>query len=267
MRPIFTLPGLAMLMVAHVAVAATERATYTFAGTLSALEAGAPALLATDPLEQNGFETTSLYGQERNIYRWAGNASSAVQGGLTLDTTNLIPADHYSLSMVFELTDAADNWRRIVDVQDRASDNGLYVHPTNVLNVYPLGDVGTSAWTNDTFHHVVLTNSSTSPTSTVKVYLDGVLEFTVETDVMQVSNSANLMHFFLDNIDGSGPNEYSNGRVAIIRLYEGVLTDSEVSQLATDPFQALPVPEPETHALMLAGLGLVGYAAYRRRRV
>lgn len=31
-------------------------------------------------------------------------------------------------------------------------------------------------------------------------------------------------------------------------------------------FNAAPVPEPETYALMLAGLGLVGYAARRRPR-
>jgi hypothetical protein len=32
-------------------------------------------------------------------------------------------------------------------------------------------------------------------------------------------------------------------------------------------FLAAPVPEPETYALMLAGLGLVGWAASRRRKV
>lgn len=30
--------------------------------------------------------------------------------------------------------------------------------------------------------------------------------------------------------------------------------------------QVMPIPEPETYALMLAGLGLVGFAARRRRR-
>jgi hypothetical protein len=29
---------------------------------------------------------------------------------------------------------------------------------------------------------------------------------------------------------------------------------------------AAPVPEPETHAMMLAGLGTIGYMAARRRR-
>ena len=30
--------------------------------------------------------------------------------------------------------------------------------------------------------------------------------------------------------------------------------------------QAMPVPEPETYAMMLAGLGAVGFIAFRRRR-
>lgn len=272
MRPIHQLTGLAVLLIANVAIAATERATYTFADTLSALEAGAPALIAADPLEQNTFETVSVFGQDRRVYRWIGNASaSEQQGGLTLNTTGLIPANQYSLSMVFQFDEppssennpAPSIYRRIVDVQDRTSDNGFYVDPNNRLNVYPDEAAGSTAWTNDTFHHVVLTNASTSM---INVYLNGTLEFSVASDVMHVSNDGNLMHFFLDNVIGGGEGEYSNGRVALIRLYDGVLTGSEVSQIAADPFQALPVPEPETHALMLAGLGLIGYAAYRRRR-
>lgn len=35
---------------------------------------------------------------------------------------------------------------------------------------------------------------------------------------------------------------------------------------AIGTFTALPVPEPETYALMLAGLGAIGFAARRRRR-
>lgn len=271
MRPICTLAGMVLCAAANIAVAATERATYTFANTLFALEAAAPALVASDPLGQNAFETVNVLGQERSAYRWTGNAFPLQdQGGLTLDTTGLIPAHSYSVSMVFQFDEPVvpENsptlgvYRRIIDVQDRSSDNGFYVDPNNLLNVYPNTISGTTAWTNDTFHHVVLTNENT----TIKVYLNGLLEFTVDSDLMQVSNDANVMHFFLDNIVGGGEGEYSNGRVALIRLYDGVLTGSEVSQIAADPFQALPVPEPETYALMLAGLVWVGFAAHRRRR-
>ena len=35
---------------------------------------------------------------------------------------------------------------------------------------------------------------------------------------------------------------------------------------ATVNFNAAPIPEPETYAMMLAGLGLTGFVARRRRQ-
>ena len=34
-----------------------------------------------------------------------------------------------------------------------------------------------------------------------------------------------------------------------------------------DDFKVVPVPEPETYAMMLAGIGMLGALARRRRRV
>jgi hypothetical protein len=35
---------------------------------------------------------------------------------------------------------------------------------------------------------------------------------------------------------------------------------------AQDQLYLQPIPEPETYAMMLAGLGLIGFVANRRRR-
>jgi len=43
----------------------------------------------------------------------------------------------------------------------------------------------------------------------------------------------------------------------------GLMADTDIYRIS---FEVTPVPEPEAYALMLAGLGLVGWAARRRRR-
>ena len=62
--------------------------------------------------------------------------------------------------MTFEFTQAAafgGGWRRIVDTQNRQSDNGFYVDPGNRLQVYPVV-TGSTIFTTPGFHDVVLTN-------------------------------------------------------------------------------------------------------------
>jgi hypothetical protein len=93
---------------------------------------------------------------------------------------------------------------------------------------------------------VVITNAAPF----VNVYLDGVLELTTpETSVMNVG-AEGLMHFFLDDSETTG--EYSDARIALLRAYRGVLTDSQVAALAADPFTsgpgALTIPPQATSA-------------------
>jgi hypothetical protein len=77
------------------------------------------------------------------------------------------------------------------------------------------------------------------------------------------ANPGRLIHFFADNVVGGGQYEYADGRVAMIRLYDGELTGQQVETLPV----AAPVPEPETYATLLAGLGLLGAMARRRRQL
>ncbi len=58
-------------------------------------------------------------------------------------------------------------------------------------------------------------------------------------------------------------NQWSGiGNVRVLNLY----TDSNFNSISQDQLYMLPVPEPETYAMMLAGLGLIGFVANRRRR-
>jgi hypothetical protein len=53
------------------------------------------------------------------------------------------------------------------------------------------------------------------------------------------------------------------GNVRVLNLYTSPSFGTSISQ---DQLFMLPVPEPETYAMMLAGLGLIGFVANRRRR-
>jgi hypothetical protein len=213
------------------------QATYLFNDNLLAEEPGAPALVSVDPLGRNGFESANVFGQDREVFRFDGNAlPTDQQAGLALDTTGLIPPNNYSVQMVFRFFNETGSWRRILDVQDRQSDNGFYVEPGNALQVYGDGVLatGSTPFTTNVFHKVVLTNSSTG---VVKAYLDGALELTTPpTAVMNIDNPNQRLNFFLDNLEGGGLGEYSSGQVALIRVYQGVLTGPQVARLAANPY-------------------------------
>jgi hypothetical protein len=237
-------------------------ATYGFQNTFAADQSGVASLTAVDPLGTSGFVTDTLYGQTRQVYNFNGQASPpANQSGLTVNTTSLISPTVYSVATVFEFNGNA-GWRRILDVQNRQSDSGFYVDPSNNLDVFPVAG-GTAAFTAGVYHSVVLTVSS----GTVNAYLDGILQFTSNTTVMNITDTAdnpnNLMGFFLDNVVADGQGEYSTGKIGLIQLYNGVLGQTQITEIANNPF-GTSVPEPSSIALM--GLGVTGVMLAARRR-
>jgi Concanavalin A-like lectin/glucanases superfamily/PEP-CTERM motif len=234
-------------------------ASYGFQNTFAADQGGVPALTAVDPLGTSTFVTDTLYGQTRQVYNFNGQTTPADQSGLTVNTTGLISPTTYSVAMVFEF-DSNAGWRRIIDVQNRQSDDGFYVNTTNNLEVFPVPG-GTAAFTAGVYHSVVLTVAN----DTINAYLDGVLQFTSASNLMDINNTDNpnnLMGFFLDNVVGGGQGEYSTGKVGLIQLYNGVLDQGQITTLAANPFGA--VPEPTSIALM--GLGAAGLMLGARRR-
>ena len=83
------------------------------------------------------------------------------------------------------------------------------------------------------YHDVVLTVASDN---TVKGYIDGLTDFTTNTTVMDTSNSATeTMNFLLDNVAAGGQGEFSDGNIAQLQLYDGVLTDAEALQISQNP--------------------------------
>jgi hypothetical protein len=221
--------------------AATVAATYEFNNNFIANESGKPALNAVDPVGSSGFQSDTVLGGPKTVWNFVGNASPTnEQAGVTVNTTGLISPQSYSFDTVMQFNERDGARRRIADVQNRQSDGGFYVDSSNNLQIFPVSG-STAGWTNNVYHHVALTNDGAH----VAVYLDGVSQFTTTTAVMNLDsepdeNPNRLLGFFLDNVVFSGQGEYTSGKVALIRLWEGVLSPQEVQTLAANPF----VPEP-----------------------
>jgi Concanavalin A-like lectin/glucanases superfamily len=252
--------GACAVCFAGIASAATPVATYEFQNTLNSDQGGAvPALTAIDPEGTSGFVTDTVMGNPQTVYAFNGDDTTPLhQAGLTLNTTGLLTdPGSYSVDMILEFTQRDGAWRRLLDVQNRQSDDGFYVDPSNDLDIFPISG-STAAWTNNVFHHVVLTvDDSTTPNATVSAYLDGVSQFSTTTNEMNLNfdptdNPNQLLGFFLDNVAGGGQGEWSPGEIAFARLWNGALTPAEAEAL---------LPEPSTLAIFAAA----GLLLQRRR--
>ena len=261
---------------ASAAGAATLDATYVFNGSLNAQESGAPPLTATNPLGTNSFSTDTVFGGAHTVYEF--NSDSSNNAGLTFDdASSLISPSSYSVEMVFELSSATglgsgSGWRRLVDSQDRSSDDGLYVDPNNNFDIYPNG-AGTATFSTGTYFDMILTDDGT----TASVYVNGVLDFSEaaqgaglnQMNLNNANNPGQLLNLFLDNTVGGGQGEFSGGKIALLEAFNGVLSASDAATLSASPFANVPpsvgTPEPGTWLLLSIGGGLLVIGRQRRR--
>jgi hypothetical protein len=228
------------------AQAATLVADYEFNGNLNSSIAGAPALIAVDPAGVANFTG--------GVYNFGGSASPpSQQGGLVFDnSSHLLPSDSYSIFLRFQFDGGTNAWRRIVDVQNRTSDNGFYVNPGNNLDVFPVSG-SNSGFSTGVMHNVLLTVGG----GVVTAYLDGDGSnevISVSTTIMNINNPDDVINLFLD--DFVVQSEWSGGSIDQALFYNGVVTFDEVA----------PVPEASTWAMMILGFLGIGAMTYHRRK-
>ena len=108
---------------------------------------------------------------------------------------------------------------------------------------------------NDNWYQIAATFDG----SYVNIYLDGVLNntqlyphplFTFNSGILAIGYS-------------EGNYDWFNGTIDDVDIYNRALTATEIGTLYTAPN---PVPEPESYAMLLAGLGLLRFVARRRKQ-
>ena len=219
------------------------KATYQLNQTFVADQPSAPALVPIDPQVTSSFVPDTVFGVTRTVWAFNGAASPPdQQAGLNLVTPGLVNPQSYSVDMVLELAGGDGGWRRLLDVQDRQSDDGFYVDPSNNLDIYRISG-SSAAFTTGAYHHVAMTVDGTAATPIVRAYLDGALQFSsltaeMDLDADPANNPDQVLGLFLDNVAGGGLGEWSAGRIAILRVWDGVLTDAQTAALAASPFAA-----------------------------
>lgn len=107
--------------------------------------------------------------------------------------------------------------------------------------------------TDGNYHNYALTLSG----STASLYIDGSLMGTFSGLALGTGGSDTR---FGRQFDGHA--EYFNGFIDDVRVYNTALSAAEIAAIANP---TSPIPEPETYAMMLAGLGLLGFMARRRK--
>jgi hypothetical protein len=171
--------------------------------------------------------------------------------------------------MVFEL-DQFGSFRKLIDFNSRATDDGFYFYPGNDIGFFNLGS-GTTAVATPTFVNVVLTRDGSS--GTIAGYLNGVSQFAVADNggLGTFRGSDNSIHFFEDDA-ATGFREASTGSVDCIRIYNTALSSAAVAGLSTCLAAVVTpptsnVPEPGSMALVFIGAAGVVLSNNRRRLI
>lgn len=206
--------------------------TYTFQNSLNANQGGVAPLVAANPVGTNAFVTDTVLGQSRTVYEMV-SAQPGQNAGLSLNTTNLVNPNTYSLEMMFAFTDRAGQWRRVFDTLNRTSDRGLYINQSNQFEFSRL-QRGTAAIASGQYVHMVMTVAN----NVARLYVNGNLDINLNTNSMNLTTADRVVHFFLDNLEDTSRTDFASARIALLRMYTNALTEAEVRQIAGNPFNS-----------------------------
>lgn len=188
--------------------------------------------------------SASSFGTDDNGDYWTWTSTDRRGGGFTIETNTAI-ADTYTIALKFSFANHT-GWRKIIDYEDRASDNGFYIYNSK-LQSYP-GSTGSVTYEVNTVLDLVATREATTGTAgTFKVYsvgTDNSLTFLYQYNdpggqtlpflVTGTPNKSRL-GFFFDDLATSAE-ATTSGKVYDLRIWSGIaLTSSELTTQTVRP--------------------------------
>lgn len=210
-------PALAPVMASPAAPTASLTADYRFRGNLTASVGSMPMT----SISVTSFVSDTVAGLDCTVLRFEAGS------GLQITPTTPVSSSDFSVALLFRF-DTVTGYRRILDLRNNTSDNGLYVFGEKLVH-FPLGQGAiTQSVRADAYVQVVFTRKAAD--NVTRGYVDGVEQFAfVDTGGAATILSTTLRLFK----DAAVPamNEESGGYIARARVWNGSLTPAEVAGL------------------------------------
>jgi hypothetical protein len=220
---------LAALLSASAASAATLVGDYELQDTHGS---SGPGAALTDLGAGNTFQTETVMGVSRRVLAFP------LDNGLRLNPTG-IAGSTYSVVMTFRFSDVA-GYARILDSTNASSDGGFYVHDGKAdyydATVDP--DHEGSVLSPGSYATVAMTQQYPPASALSSIYVNGSLAGQAGTAFPVI---ADTLRFFRDDASTA---EESAGAVSCIRVYDGVLSATEIAAIGASPTCRVVAPLP-----------------------
>jgi hypothetical protein len=262
MRSIFasTIIALSCISLAH---SQTLEADYQVQDTFNSSVGSIGPLTIVGPTAGVAFTSDTVNGNPQRVLNIQASNSMPPfdESGVQTQTNPFLSASNYSIVLLanFNLNTADVVATKVFDFKNLSSDAGLYVNAATGTLAFIDGSgvlqgTGGAALSSLTYAQIVLTRDSS--TNLTSVYLNGTLAFSFTDNVglavlgdSSASGNSFLTLFKDDGmgLGGSMLTESTQGNIARLRLYDGVLSANDVMNLDTT------VPEPSTYLLCAVG--------------
>lgn len=167
-----------------------------------------------------------------------------------------VNAAEYTLDMTFKLDDIR-GWRKLIDFSDRGADAGLYIYWDQVV-FYKLDDTQVRSWDTIGSEFGTRVTVTRDNSGVVSAYANGALKFSF-TDTENAAVFSNVggqtSAWIMADDFVTDFTEQSAGTLTSFKVYNHALTANEIAA----------VPEPESMALVAAGL-MTALTLSRRRQ-
>jgi len=223
------------------------RKTAALAGLLGAalLAAPAQAVLLTGDGAASTEQTGSNFSGELTY-----SFSSATAATLTLDLSNTTPAIVGGFLTAFVLNNPGDNISSVTLSSAPTADWSLLGLSNNGVNGAPFGDFDFGATSGDVNGGF---EGGGNPGTGLGVGQSGTFVFALTGTSLDTLNDLSFVNE-LSNAPGQG-----QGAQFLVARFRGLANEG------SDKVPGAVIPEPSTYAMLLAGLGLLGFGVRRMR--